>query len=240
MQSRILVVDDERNIRMTFVQALETLDVQVQSAVNGEEALRMFVEEGAFSLVFLDLRMPGMDGLQVLRQIHEGWPGTRVVIMTAFGSIESAVEAMKLGAVDFLRKPCMPEDIRMLSETILAREILEEKPVMNGQSLIELAKRMIADHHTEEALRVCRKALSLEPVHPEVYNLLGIISELRGDQINAQRYYRASLDMYPTYEPAWANLERLVRGGASGRYEVVMDSGGAVQGPPADGVKDHD
>jgi DNA-binding response OmpR family regulator len=181
-----------------------------------------------------------MNGLEVLRAIHEGWPRTRVVVMTAFGTIESAVEAMKLGAVDFLRKPCMPEDIRSLSETILAREVIEEKPVMNGKTLIELAKRMIADHRTEDALRVCRKALSLEPVHPEVYNLLGILSELRGDRVDAQRYYRASLDLYPTYDPAWANLERLVSGSASGRFEVVLDTVEPTGEQRIEGKKTHE
>jgi DNA-binding response OmpR family regulator len=147
--------------------------------------------------------------MEVLRTIHDNWPGTRVVVMTAFGSIESAVDAMKLGAVDFVRKPCTPEEIRKLATTVLERETLEEAPVMNYTFMIELAKRLIADHKTEDALRICRKALAQKPVHPEAYNLLGILSEIKGDRLEAQKYYRAALDVYPTYEPAWANLERL-------------------------------
>ncbi len=209
MSGKILVVDDERNIRTTFAQALESLDVAVHTAVNGEDALRILVEEGPFNLVFLDIRMPGQGGMEVLRTIHGSWPGTRVVVMTAFGSIESAVEAMKLGAVDFVRKPCTPEEIRKLATAVLERESLEEAPTMNYTVMIELAKRLIADHKTEDALRICRKALSQKPVHPEAYNLLGILSEIKGDQLEAQKFYRAALDVYPTYEPAWANLERL-------------------------------
>ncbi|MFO7553840.1 MAG: response regulator [Desulfobacterales bacterium] len=114
----ILVVDDEKNIRMTLSQSLEPLEIPVQTAVNGEEALQK-LQKGPFGLVFLDLKMPGMDGMEVLRQIKEDWPKTRVIIITAHGTIESAVEAMKLGAVDFIQKPFSPKEIRELSTRVL-------------------------------------------------------------------------------------------------------------------------
>ena len=97
----ILVVDDEKKIRLTVSQSLESLEIPVNTAVNGEEALRM-LRKTQFCMVFLDLKMPGMDGIEVLRKIKENWSKTRVVIITAHGTIESAVEAMKLGAVDFI------------------------------------------------------------------------------------------------------------------------------------------
>lgn len=98
----ILIVDDEKNIRLTMSQSLEPLEIPVQTAVNGEEALQK-LKDGQFGMVFLDLRMPGIDGMEVLRRIKEDWPKIRVVIITAHGTIESAVEAMKLGAVDFIQ-----------------------------------------------------------------------------------------------------------------------------------------
>lgn len=211
MTFKVLVVDDESNIRLTVARALEALEADVHTAVNGEDALRLLAEEGPFHVVFLDLRMPGMDGLDVLRAIHRGWPQTRVIIMTAFGSVESAVEAMKLGAVDFLRKPCLPDDIRRLAADVLAREDLKETSVGNAAELVELTKRLIADHRLADAIRICRRAASITPVHPEVYNLQGVLSELQGDPVDAQRYYRAALDLFPTYEPAWENLRRLVQ-----------------------------
>ena len=103
----ILVVDDEKNIRLTLSQSLEPLGIPVQTAANGEEALQK-LREGQFGLVFLDLKMPGMDGMDVLRRIKDDWPSVRVIIITAYGTIESAVEAMKLGAVDFVQKPFSP------------------------------------------------------------------------------------------------------------------------------------
>ena len=85
----------------------------VQTAGDGEEALQK-LQDSDFSLVLLDLKLPGMDGLEVLRRIRESRPKTRVIMITAHGTIDYAVEAMKLGAVDFLRKPFSPGEIRTL------------------------------------------------------------------------------------------------------------------------------
>jgi DNA-binding NtrC family response regulator len=125
-QKLILIVDDEKNIRLTIFQSLEPLEIPIRTAVNGEEALQKLREE-AFGLVFLDLKMPGMDGMGVLRRIKENWPTTRVIIITAHGTIETAVEAMKLGAVDFIQKPFSPGEIRELATLVLEREALEKK-----------------------------------------------------------------------------------------------------------------
>jgi len=104
----ILVVDDEKNIRLTLSQSLESLGVEIRTAVNGEEALQKLQEED-FSLILLDLKMPGMGGMEVLRRVRERWSKARVIIITAHGTIESAVEAMKLGAADFIQKTFQPK-----------------------------------------------------------------------------------------------------------------------------------
>ena len=94
----VLVVDDEKNIRLTLSQTLESLGLETDTAVNGEEALdKLKMKE--FGLILLDLKMPGMDGMEVLRQLRKIRPDIRVIIITAYGTVESAVEAMKLGAV---------------------------------------------------------------------------------------------------------------------------------------------
>jgi DNA-binding NtrC family response regulator len=126
----ILVVDDEKNIRLTMSQSLEVMAIPVQTAVNGEEALQK-LQEKDFGLVFLDLKMPGIDGMEVLRRIKNNWPKTRVIIITAHGTIASAVAAMKLGAVDFIQKPFSPGEIRELTEMVLQREALDEKSVVD-------------------------------------------------------------------------------------------------------------
>src|SRR5215510_13120598 len=120
-QARILVVDDERNIRRTMGMVLETAGYEVESASNGEEALAKCREQH-YDIAFIDLQMPKMGGLELTRFLRGLSSKTAVVILTAYGSVKTAVEAMKLGAVDFLEKPFDPKVIRLLSQEILARQ----------------------------------------------------------------------------------------------------------------------
>ena len=156
----ILVVDDEKNIRLTMSQSLEPLEIAVQTAVNGEEALQKLHEE-PYALVFLDLKMPGMGGMEVLRQIKDNWPKTRVIIITAHGTIESAVEAMKLGAVDFIQKPFSPVEVRESAAQVLKREALDEESAVDYRSLIELTKPHITDRSFAFARETARKAIEI-------------------------------------------------------------------------------
>ncbi len=115
----ILIVDDEKNIRLALSMALEQLNIQVETAVNGEEALEK-VARNSYGLMLLDLRMPGLDGMEVLRRVARDRPELKVIIITAYGSIDLAVEAMKLGAVDFLQKPFDTSQVREMVRRILA------------------------------------------------------------------------------------------------------------------------
>ncbi len=222
----ILVVDDEKNIRMTLSQSLEPLGIPVQTAVNGEEALQK-LRESIFRLVFLDLKMPGMDGMDVLRKIKEEWPKIRVIIITAHGTIESAVEAMKLGAVDFIQKPFSPGEIRELATLVLEREALDEESAVDYRSLIELAKRHITDQRFGAARETTRKAIAADPTQPEAYNLLGVLFEIKRDLSEAQKFYRAALDIDPTFKPADKNLERTTSWYKFGKMDLGPDSGDA-------------
>lgn len=116
---RILVVDDEKNIRLMLTQALAADDTQIDTAVNGEEALGKF-EQVAYDLVLLDLRLPGMDGMDVLREMQNRYPKLPVILLTAHGTVENAVEAMKSGAVNYLQKPFSPRELREAVENALA------------------------------------------------------------------------------------------------------------------------
>jgi DNA-binding response OmpR family regulator len=233
----ILVVDDEKNIRLTMTQSLEPLSIAVQTAVNGEEALQKLHEE-SFALVFLDLKMPGMDGMQVLRRIKQDWPKTRVIIITAHGTIESAVEAMKLGAVDFIQKPFSPGEIRELATLVLKREALDEKNAVDFQSLIELTKRHISDREFANARETARKAIAADPAKPQSYNLLGALLEIKGDGLEAQKFYRAALDIDPTFKPAWANLERITSFNKFGRIDMGTDKDAPAAMRETDGKED--
>jgi len=203
----VLIVDDEKNIRLTLSQALEVLEVETGTAADGEEALAR-LKEKEFSLILLDLKMPGMDGMEVLRQVSKIRPDIRIIILTAYGTVESAVEAMKLGAADFIQKPFAAEEIRELVSRVIDREKLDEQKTVDYASSIELAKRCIGDRHFDAAVGHVRKAISLDPSRPEAFNLLGALMEVRGDRIEAQKNYRAALSLDPSYEPAIKNLQR--------------------------------
>ena len=207
----ILIVDDEKNIRLTLSQALETLDTQIDVAANGGEALTK-LKEKEFGLILLDIRMPGMDGMEVLRRVREIRPDIRIIMITAYGTIESAVEALKLGAVDFLQKPFDPEEIRELVSRVMDRDKLDEHKLVDYTSHIELAKKCIGDRHFDAAVEHVRKAIFIDPGRPEAFNLLGALMEIQGDRFEAQKNYRAALSLDPSYEPAIQNLHRSTTG----------------------------
>jgi two-component system, OmpR family, alkaline phosphatase synthesis response regulator PhoP len=205
--NKILIVDDEKNIRMTIRQSLADMDVECDTAVNGEEALSK-LKDTDFGLVLLDLRLPGMDGMDVLQKLREDRPDIRVVIITAHGTIDSAVDAMKLGAGDFIQKPFSPEEIRELVSRVIQRETLDEAKNQDYASCLELAKRCVADRHFEAAVQHVKKAISLDSARPEAFNFLGALHEIQGDKLEGQKNYRAALSLDPTYKPAQENLSR--------------------------------
>jgi len=225
----ILIVDDEKNIRMTLSQSLESLGVEMDAAGSGEEALAK-LKERDFGLILLDIRMPGMDGMEVLRQVREVRPDIRIIMITAYGTIESAVEAMKLGAADFLQKPFDPDEIRELVSRVMNREKLDERKEGGYSFSLELAKRSIGDRHFDAAVEHVRKAIYIDPSRPEAFNLLGALMEIQGDRLEAQKNYRAALSLDPSYDPALKNLQR----STNGRWR---QKGGIVLGEEKKGEK---
>jgi DNA-binding NtrC family response regulator len=110
LRRNVLVVDDEAVVRQSFLRSLEGAQCDVEAVADGGEALRV-MERNAFDLVMLDLRMPGLDGMAVLRTIKERWPEIEVVVITGYPSVESVKEAIRLGASDYLAKPVGPEEV---------------------------------------------------------------------------------------------------------------------------------
>ena len=117
--SQILVVDDEKTIRMAQATALRRAGFDVETAATGEEAVAM-VRDTPFGLVLSDVRLQGMDGMEVLRAVRAASPGTQVILMTSFGTVEDAVEAMQLGAHSYVRKPIEMADLEPIVRECLA------------------------------------------------------------------------------------------------------------------------
>jgi DNA-binding NtrC family response regulator len=123
----VLVIDDDADMRELARDMLKDRGHQVATAGSGEEALKRLAEED-YAVVLTDLRMKGMQGLELLAQIKRGYPDINVILMTAFGSVETAVEAMKHGASDYLTKPVKKDELvrvveRVIREASLRREV---------------------------------------------------------------------------------------------------------------------
>jgi two-component system response regulator HydG len=116
--ARILVIDDEQSIRDSMSQVLRKEGYRVETAASGPEGLNLFAAE-SFQTVFIDLKLPGSSGLDVLSRIKEADQQTPVIIITGYASIESAVEAMKRGAFDYMTKPFTPEEVRVVTRKAL-------------------------------------------------------------------------------------------------------------------------
>lgn len=130
---KVLVVDDEMLIRNFIMETLKRKNLEVVTAENGKKALEILKDQ-VFDLVITDMKMPDISGIEVLRKVKELSPTTLVIVITAFGSIENAVEAMRLGAFNYLLKPFSPDSIEAILEK--AREhlsLVEENVYLRQQ-----------------------------------------------------------------------------------------------------------
>jgi len=123
---RILIIDDEAALRQTLARVLQRAGFEVTTAENGEQGLD-FLKTTDFDMIFMDLRMPGLAGLEVLKIIHAGFPSLPVVLFTAQPDLNSAVEALRNGATDYLLKPLKPQAIIERARTILANQKRENR-----------------------------------------------------------------------------------------------------------------
>jgi len=208
MNKRILIVDDEKNIRTTLSAYLLSLGYEQGIAVNGQEALDK-LKDSKYDLVLLDIKMPVMNGIQILKEMRRLEDKTNVIMITAYGTIENAVESMKLGAVDFISKPFTLENLKTMIDAVFSREELSESNIAGFKELIEFAKKCINEKKYDKAIEYLKKAMVEKLESPEPQNLLGVLYELKGDLSKAGKHYRAALELDPTYRPSQDNLERV-------------------------------
>ncbi len=138
-QHTILLVDDDTNILTTLGMRLESLGYQVLTAEDGPTAVTLTISREP-DLVLLDLRLPGMDGLEVLEEIRSKVPDTQVVLLTAQGSVETAVEAMRLGAYDYLEKPIDSNRLRLVLERALSQRNIQQEVGRLKSTLKEMGR----------------------------------------------------------------------------------------------------
>ena len=205
---RVLIVDDEANIRLTLLETLASMDVRAETAENGKDALRL-MEDHAFDLVLLDLKMPGMSGMEVLQEVARRTPDVPVVMITAHGDVETAVEAMQAGAATFIQKPFTLAEIRKLVTETLDPDARSRRSADRYAERIQQAKACIGERRLESALEHARQAVALAPSRPEPFNIMGVAAQLQMQVSEAQKYYRSALSLDEGYEPARKNLENL-------------------------------
>jgi len=116
-QMSIMVVDDEKIVRESLFHWFKKAGHKVDTALSGFEALEK-LEADTYDLMFVDIKMPGMDGIELLSKVKANFPDTLVIIITAYGSIESAITAMKTGASDYLLKPFKPDHLSLVMQKI--------------------------------------------------------------------------------------------------------------------------
>lgn len=216
---KILIVDDEKNIRITLKHGLSK-NYELDMAINGDEAIEKLKTHN-YDLMLLDINMPGKDGMEVLRILHSMDIKINIIMMTAYGTIERAVEAMKLGAVDFISKPFSPAEIEGAIAQVINRENLSEDNLKSYDDIINFIKLNMAEGNYEKAMEFAKKSLSQYPDSAEPHNLIGILYEYQNKVSNAQKHYRAALALEPSYRPAQNNLERT----ATRRFYNPVDIG---------------
>ena len=237
--ARILIVDDEPNVRLVFRTTLEAAGYRVATAVDGGDAVEHLEREGA-DLVLLDLQMPVMGGMETLQHLREADNGVAVVIVTAYGSVVNAVQAMKLGAIDFLAKPLRPESLRqVVAEVLLRHNPRNPGPDLGpptappitarSQYLVNLTQAKLARNGRRftEAEVFLKQAIGLDDASAEAHNLMGVLHELRHEHDASYRAYKAALRGDAAYEPAKYNMLRYYERVTFGTSAVPVDLGDA-------------
>lgn len=159
---RTLLVEDEANMVRTLAKILERKGYTVDAASTGEEALQR-LSERTYDLLITDLNMPVMDGLQLLREMKERQIAPATIVLTGHGTIASAVEAMKLGAGDYLIKPCHPDELLMVAARLLElRQLRREVQYLRKQT-------SVGDRYGE--------IIGKSPRMREIYDVIGAVSQ---------------------------------------------------------------
>src|ERR1700730_3425446 len=227
MSANILIVDDETNVRLNYRITLETEGYEIFEAVSAASALEELIGR-SFDLAILDMRMPAMDGLELLAKMREIGITVPAMIVTAYSDVPHAVQARKLGAIDFLQKPLRPEDLRRIVAEILKRHAPQkDHPAESFNSHIVAAKRCLNLRSFALARIHLVKALELNTKSVEAFNLAGVLAEMLDDVDKAKKYYGQAIKLNKNYEPAQQNMRRLFELQNFGSSSEPLNLGGS-------------
>lgn len=129
---RLLLVDDEEDFRTTLSSRLKKRKLDVTGAQSGNEAVEL-VRQAPFDVAVVDVKMPGIDGIETLRQIKQISPLTEVIMLTGHASVESGIEGMKLGAYDYLMKPCDIDELMLKVGDAFQKKLVQEERIRQAQ-----------------------------------------------------------------------------------------------------------
>ncbi len=135
MITRVLLVDDEEAFVEALARRLTQRGLDVSVVYSGEEALKRIPKDPVPDVVVLDVKMPGMDGIETLKAIKSKWPLIEVIMLTAFGTIESAIEGLHMGALDYLMKPCEIEVLVAKVTGAKAKKAAQEMKIAEARAL---------------------------------------------------------------------------------------------------------
>ena len=159
---RILVIDDEEHMRWALEKAMKQEGYGVITAAGGREGLEALHREGA-SLVILDLKMPDLDGLEVLKRIREAYPRLPVIMITAHGTIQTAIEAMKIGAADYITKPFDLDELKIvIRKTLQMSQLMHEVSFLRAELMKEHGEMVGKSPAIMEVRRLIRRVAPTE------------------------------------------------------------------------------
>lgn len=221
---RVLVVDDEKNVRLTLQQALEDLGLTVDPVSSGTDALAQ-LDEVDYDLMLLDLRMPGLDGLETLERTRRQAPDLPVVMVTAHGTVKNTVQAMRRGAVDVLLKPISLDALRDLVDRVF-REPSTPPDATPYDEWVQLATWHLRYRRTDAARHCLEEALSQDDTQPEAHTLLGLLEGTAGRLETAREHLEAAVERDGDTATAQILLDRLRDDGQFpvGRAEALLSA----------------
>ncbi len=185
---KVLIVDDTKNIRMILTKCLELEGYEVLTASDGTQALELFMTH-SFDLAFLDIKLPGVRGTEVLKRIREKGIKTPVIIITAYATVKNAVDCTNLGAVAYVQKPFSADKIRNVLLDF-ENSSLSSKNEENSDSFILRAKSYLDADEFEKSLDFAQKALAKDVENPELYLLISRAYRGMGNEKSAERFYQ--------------------------------------------------